>query len=216
MSRNEFLVFLYKNKLNDITLVDVVDKLSKRTLERIMKDLSIMYTEPNVSEDTYIFTDGGCKNNGKASAKGGYAVFFTDDSNNDLYNLNTVHTLQEPTNQKAELSAIEKALQIVGENNDIFNGKKLTIVSDSMYSIKCITEWSKNWEKNNWKTSKGEEVKNVEIIKRIIDMTKRLNVSYKHVLSHTTEPKEKDSLAHYFWYGNNKVDGMINELLQNQ
>jgi ribonuclease HI len=68
------------------------------------------------------------------------------------------------TNQRAELAAIQRALQIAGKS------QALRIFSDSKYSINCVTDWYKNWIKNDWKTSAGAVVQNQDLIKGIRDL----------------------------------------------
>ncbi|WP_431971410.1 ribonuclease H family protein [Nocardia sp. bgisy134] len=65
------------------------------------------------------------------------------------------------TNQIAELRAILEAV-------DAHPGAEpLLIESDSLYAIKCASEWISSWRLNGWRTSSGGAVKNVEIIKQI-------------------------------------------------
>lgn len=63
------------------------------------------------------------------------------------------------TNQRAELTAILRALQVapVGQN--------VMIITDSTYSIDCLTKWKDSWIRNGWKTAKGVDVLNQDIIK---------------------------------------------------
>jgi len=42
------------------------------------------------------------------------------------------------------------------------------IITDSRYSISCITDWSKRWRINDWKTSQGKAVENRELIEGIV------------------------------------------------
>lgn len=129
-----------------------------------------------------VFTDGACTNNGKINAKAGFGVHFP---NKELKDISKPFTLAPITNQRSELYAIYIAL------NGIFkrypNIKKIHLYSDSMYSIRCITEWIHNWKKNNWKTSNRKPVKNVDIIKAIDNIvSKHPNIiKYHHVRSHT-------------------------------
>lgn len=217
MSKKDFQIFLYKNKLNNSTLVDILDNLSNKTIAYLQKDLEnkkITLSNDTETNTIYIFTDGSCKNNGKKGAKGGYGVFFTDNTELPFCKLNCVHTLnEEPTNQKAELLGIHKTFQILHANKDLFlNVQKIIIATDSMYSIKCIKDWSKTWLKNNWKTSKGEIVKNNNIIKEILDMQEFFlnKIEYKHIFSHLSEPKNKDTIEYILWKGNDTIDKMIN------
>lgn len=65
------------------------------------------------------------------------------------------------TNQIAELRAVLEA--IVAHPG----AEPLLIESDSLYAIKCASEWISGWRMNGWRTSTGAAVKNVEIIKQI-------------------------------------------------
>ena len=66
------------------------------------------------------------------------------------------------TNQRAELTAILRALEILELAQDC------EIRTDSKYSIQCVTEWYINWEKNGWKTATGP-VKNQDIVQQVRD-----------------------------------------------
>jgi ribonuclease HI len=74
------------------------------------------------------------------------------------------------TNQRAELTAILRALETVDLTQD------LEIRTDSKYSIQCVTEWYINWEKNGWKTRSGP-VKNQDLVQLVRDkLDERENV----------------------------------------
>lgn len=213
-------IFLYKNKLNELSIMDLLNKFSTTTVKHIIQDLGII-EPPKESNELYIFSDGNCKGNGKKYAKAGYSVLFidgqnkTDDSLCSKFN-KTRLIVSEPTNNKAELSGVKYIFKTIQENQDIFKNKKNIICTDSMYSINCIDKWSKSWQKNGWKNSKGQEVKNKELIQEILNFRENINseikISFKHVMAHTTEPSDKNSLEWLLWYGNNKVDSNINEL----
>ena len=215
-------IFLYKNKLNENTLLDLLNKFSTTTIKHIINDLNIIEPIKDQNE-LYIFSDGNCKGNGKKHAKAGYSVIFMDknsdsDSDNSLFSkFNKTRLLvSEPTNNKAELSGIKYIFKCISENQDLFKDKKNIICTDSMYSINCIDKWSKTWIKNGWKNSKNEEVKNKELIQEICtlkDNINNINITFKHIMSHTKEPQDKNSLEWLLWYGNHKVDSNINELL---
>ncbi|MCP2276674.1 ribonuclease H family protein [Nocardia amikacinitolerans] len=65
------------------------------------------------------------------------------------------------TNQIAELRAVLEAIEAHP------GAEPLLIESDSLYAIKCASEWISSWRLNGWRTSTGGAVKNVEIIKQI-------------------------------------------------
>lgn len=67
------------------------------------------------------------------------------------------------TNQRAELTAILRALEIAPGHRDV------TIYTDSKYSIECVTNWYRNWRRNGWLNSKGKNVENKDLVVEIRD-----------------------------------------------
>jgi ribonuclease HI len=154
-----------------------------------------------------VYTDGSALGNGKVGCKASYGVFFKD---NDSRNESGV-VLVDPSNQKAELYAIYRALLIVKEENVTDD---ILIVTDSKYSIDCLTKWYKSWKKNGWKTSKNENVKHSTIIKECVAILEsNKNIRFKHVNSHQVPPQEKESMEYEIWYGNFTVDKMASREL---
>ncbi|TGO67933.1 hypothetical protein BOTNAR_0033g00310 [Botryotinia narcissicola] len=105
-----------------------------------------------------VWTDGSSRGNGKVGAVAGYGVFFGDGDDRNI-SAPLEGTLQ--TNQRAELTAALRALEIVPLD------KSIEIITDSNYTINCATVWYKNWEKNGWKTSTGKTVMNEDLVKQI-------------------------------------------------
>lgn len=66
------------------------------------------------------------------------------------------------TNQRAELTAILRALEIVPRNRDA------SIITDSKYAIDCVTSWYINWRKNGWRTAAGKPVENKDLVESIL------------------------------------------------
>ncbi|KAH0828478.1 hypothetical protein AYO21_00388 [Fonsecaea monophora] len=62
------------------------------------------------------------------------------------------------TNQRAELTAILRALDIAPRHREV------TIYTDSKYSIDCVTNWYRNWKKNGWVNAKGKPVENKDLV----------------------------------------------------
>jgi ribonuclease HI len=65
------------------------------------------------------------------------------------------------TNQIAELRAVLEA--IVAHPGP----EPLLIESDSLYAIKCASEWISGWRLAGWRTASGSPVKNVELVRHI-------------------------------------------------
>jgi ribonuclease HI len=132
-------------------------------------------------ETIEIYTDGSCIGNGQRDAKAGIGVLFP----NGEYSNISERFLDTPTNQRAELFAIYKALTIV--LNDIKLGTKIIIYSDSEYSIKVLKEYCRKWSINNWCKSDKKPAENLDIIKPLYSIyTQYWNlINLIHVRSHT-------------------------------
>lgn len=106
-----------------------------------------------------IWTDGSSLANGKAGARAGLGVWFGE---NDPRNLAERLPGEPQTNQRAELLAMQRALEIAPLEQTV------RIHSDSQYSIKCVTQWADGWKRKNWLTASGEVVKNQDIIRAVL------------------------------------------------
>lgn len=159
-----------KTKINKKNPVVVVPKLESP--KTISKDCS--------PEVLYIYTDGSCPGNGKKGCRGGVGVHFKDSKHEDI----SYCCYDSPTNQKMELLAIQKALETVLPCKEQY--KRIELYTDSKYSIDCLTKYIVIWNKNNWKTTKNEPVKNKEIIQAIEKLKIQFkNLSFIHINSHT-------------------------------
>ncbi|KIE04016.1 RNase H domain protein, partial [Metarhizium majus ARSEF 297] len=120
--------------------------------------------EPGVqrpAEDVLqIYTDGSSLANGKAGSRAGVGVYFGD---GDPRNVSERLVGDPQTNQRAELMAMLRALEIAPLEQTV------QIISDSQYSIKCVTQWAIGWKQKGWKTATGEDVKNQDIIRAVLD-----------------------------------------------
>ena len=163
-----------------------------------------------------VFTDGSASNNGKANCRASYAVYFGEsDPRNESGRIK-----YKPSNQRGELKAIERAISIIIDTlkkHTKGSTKKAIIYTDSAYSINCITKWIMSWKRNGWKTSKGETVKNGDIIKKADQLmqkakTEGINIQLVHVRAHRSEPKNRGTKQWKLWYGNKKVDQMAQRL----
>jgi ribonuclease HI len=212
-------IFLYKNKLNELSITDLLNKFSTTTVKHIINDLGIVEAPKesgNIPNNKlYVFSDGNVKNNGKTYSKGGYSIYFGEIKPFNQFNKTIIETNQ-PTNNEMELSGIKLIFKTIYKNKELFTNKEVIICSDSQYSINCIENWSSGWIKNGWVNSKKEPVKNKELIQKILEFKskcKDISIKFKHVFGHIKEPLDKSSLEWLLWFGNNKVDSNINELL---
>jgi ribonuclease HI len=126
--------------------------------------------------DYYVYTDGSCSNNGKDNALSGIGIFFGIDDNRNI----SKKIEGKQTNNTAELSAIIETYYII--ENDIVNGKKIAIVSDSEYAIKCVSSYGDKCSKSGWNI----DIPNKELVKTAYAMYKdKQNIKFIHIKAHT-------------------------------
>jgi ribonuclease HI len=164
-----------------------------------------------------VFVDGGALNNGKNNSLAGFSVYF---DNHDIFNT-TKMVNDNPTNNVAELSSILYAFNIINTNYKEFLNNKIVIVSDSMYAIKCTTTWADKWVDNNFKKINGKTISNKDLVSNIINQRnnikkKGIDISFKHIKSHTPPPDLDNEIEYKIWYYNNLVDSKITELLHSK
>ncbi|CCU81011.1 ribonuclease H [Blumeria hordei DH14] len=132
--------------------------INSQGLEPGITDTDPRQTETENSKLVVAYTDGSSRGNGTAKAKAGIGVYF---GKNDPRNISEPLLGTPQTNQRAELSAIWRAIQICPES------KNLRLFTDSNYSIKCLTTWYKGWLKNKWRTASGSPVLNRDLIQAV-------------------------------------------------
>lgn len=138
----------------------------------------------------YVYTDGACSNNGKKNALAGIGVFF---GINDKRNVSK-RIIGKQTNNRAELIAIIEAYYII--EKDILDGKKIVIVTDSEYCIKCVSSYGEKNHNQNWK----KDIPNKDLVKLIYELYKdKDNIEFMHIRAHTNKED-----IHSF--GNKKAD----------
>lgn len=153
-------------------------ELPTRKVVETRKPRLIPLTEVNKHADIVSFVDGSSVGNGTATAKAGYGVYIPA-----IGVKKGVRLPDGSTNNQGELLAILTALQLVN-----IKDKRHVIVSDSMYSIQCVTEWANTWRKRGWKKSDGGEIANLNTIKeivKILDTSPLEGVVFAHINSHT-------------------------------
>lgn len=120
-----------------------------------------------------IYTDGACSGN---PGPGGWAaVLIYKEVSKEISGGEN-----ETTNNRMELLAAIKALEILKENCEI------SLYSDSAYLCNAFNEkWINNWVNNNWKTSSKKPVENQDLWQRLVRLTKIHNVTFIKVKGHS-------------------------------
>lgn len=163
------------------------------------------------SDRFIVYTDGSCLNNGKKNSVGAIGIFFSD-NDPDNYAQVIDNDGNKITNQTMELLAGIQAFKIIETkiSNNRINPKIIYVYTDSTYVINSMTKWYKGWITNNWKTSKGKNVENKELIQVLYELKSKYIVIFKHVRSHQNEPS-KDNENYKSWYGNYMADKLATE-----
>ncbi len=129
-----------------------------------------------------IYTDGACIGN---PGPGGWAAIIL--LNNEKKELFGGEKLT--TNNRMELTAAIEALNYcLKQDGKQLSLKEIKIYTDSTYLKDGITIWINKWEKNNWKTSDKKNVKNVDLWKKLKDLTQSFSLEWIWVKSHSENP----------------------------
>lgn len=168
-----------------------------------------------------VFTDGSSTvyHDNKNLRYGGIGVYF---ENNEEASFFESYSGEEISNQLMELTAclkgIEKGIELAKKNKLPKNQWQLQIVTDSMYTINCISVWAENWIKNNWCKKDGKDICHLNIIKKIYSYYITHKISFVHVNSHIKDPTmmnikffDQKDLSNcndklIFWKGNKEAD----------
>lgn len=134
-----------------------------------------------MTSDYYVYTDGACVNNGQENAMAGMGIYFGDDDPRNV----SKRVVGKQSNNTAELGAIIEAYTII--KDDVENGKVVTIVSDSIYAIRCVTTYGEKCAAKGW----SADIPNKDMVKRAYELYRRNSpfaehrIFFKHIKAHT-------------------------------
>ncbi|CAO1619765.1 unnamed protein product [Parajaminaea phylloscopi] len=137
-----------------------------------------------------VYIDGACPNNGQHGAKGGIGIYCND----ARYPIARSEAMTaSPTNNRVELYAALRALQLIPDNWCI------ALQTDSKNVVDTFNYWIHTWSQNGWRTANGHSVQNQELIRQILGLinNRRYGVSIEHVSGHSGDHgnEQADRLA---------------------
>jgi ribonuclease HI len=154
------------------------------------------------TETQIIYTDGACPSNGTTSRRAGYGVYFGLKS---PLNISARLPGRHQTNQRAELFAVLKALEVLHSHRDLKGRRNVVIFTDNMYVVNGLTNWAVKWERDGWQTTQRKEVVSKDLFKRAMEMMhilavgegEKIKVEIRHVPAHSgiVGNEEADQLA---------------------
>ncbi len=120
-----------------------------------------------------IYTDGACSGN---PGPGGWgAVLICDGVQKEISGAQ-----KDTTNNIMEITAVLEALKLLKFECEV------EVYSDSAYVVNAFQQkWLENWQKNHWKTSSKEPVKNRELWEELYDLTQKHNTTFIKVKGHS-------------------------------
>ncbi len=120
-----------------------------------------------------IYTDGACSGN---PGPGGWgAVLICDGVQKEISGAQ-----KDTTNNIMEITAVLEALKLLKFECEV------EVYSDSAYVVNAFNQkWLENWQKNHWKTSSKEPVKNRELWEELYDLTQKHNTTFIKVKGHS-------------------------------
>ena len=118
-----------------------------------------------------LYTDGACSGN---PGNGGWgAILMYNDAKKEISGGES-----QTTNNRMELTAVIKGLEALKEECNV------DIYSDCAYVVNAfLQDWITNWQNNRWKSKKGM-VLNIDLWQRLIELTKKHNVTWHKVKGH--------------------------------
>ena len=124
-------------------------------------------------KEVTIYTDGACSGN---PGPGGWGAILIYGENKKEISGGE----KETTNNIMEITAVIESLKLLKYPCDV------RLYSDSAYVVNAFNNnWVESWQKNGWINSKKEEVKNKELWKELIELTKTHKVTFIKVKGHS-------------------------------
>jgi len=91
--------------------------------------------------------------------------------------------VRETTNNQMELMGVIRALETLDRTDH-----PIQVLTDSVYVIRGITQWSWGWRKNGWKTGEGAEVANQDLWRKLIAVVTGKKIAWGFVRGHAGIP----------------------------
>lgn len=152
-----------------------------------------------------IFSDGACSGNGQGNnCPGGYGTILQAFQDGTMiaereYSQGYLNT----TNNRMELRGVIRGFQ------ELKKPSTVEVISDSKYVIDAFNQnWVVNWQKNGWRNSKKEAVKNRDLWEQLLDLMDGHVITFTWVKGHNSHPENErcDKLAVNAYNGNDLIE----------
>jgi ribonuclease HI len=131
-----------------------------------------------------IYSDGACRGN---PGPGGWGVLLRyNGREKELWGGEAA-----TTNNRMELMAAIRALEALKRPS------RVKLHTDSLYVMKGISAWIKDWKRRGWRTADKKPVKNEDLWRRLDELAAKHDVEWHWVRGHAGHPENErvDELA---------------------
>ena len=130
---------------------------------------------------TLIYTDGACSGN---PGPGGWAarILFSDGRIKEIGGAE-----QETTNNRMELVAAIESLKLIQDKKCL---DPISLVTDSEYLLKGITEWIISWKRRGWKTAAKKPVLNQDLWIQL-EKLNTTQINWEYTRGHAGDPNNE-------------------------
>lgn len=125
-----------------------------------------------------LYTDGSAR--GNPDGPGGYgSILSYIDGNGNIHEREFSAGYQKTTNNRMELMAVIVGLEA------LIKPCRVEVISDSKYVTDAFNQhWIESWIKKGWKRGKNEDVKNIDLWKRLLKAIELHQVTFTWVKGH--------------------------------
>jgi len=131
-----------------------------------------------------IYSDGACRGN---PGPGGWGVLLRyNGQEKELWGGEA-----DTTNNRMELMAAIRALEALKRRS------RVRVYTDSLYVMKGISSWIKDWKRRGWRTAEKKPVKNEDLWRRLDELAAQHDIEWHWVRGHAGHPENEraDRLA---------------------
>jgi ribonuclease HI len=127
-----------------------------------------------------IYTDGGCSGN---PGPGGWAYVMVQQTfQGEQVIAKDKGSEKDTTNNRMELTAVIMALRALKTMTGV--PRQAAVLTDSQYVQKGITEWIRNWKRNEWRTADKKPVKNRDLWAELDSLASEFPLKWEWVKGH--------------------------------
>lgn len=138
----------------------------------------------------FAYTDGSALGN---PGPGGYGSILRFTSEEGVtYESKLSQGFNKTTNNRMEIMGVIAVLEALNQPCE------LVVTTDSQYVANAFNQnWIAGWQAKNWKKADGKKVKNIDLWKRILELSKKHSITFEWVKGHDGHPENEkcDELA---------------------